>query len=226
MALRQPEREETARTPGTLGGEKKRAGGCLSQGTQAARLANRVILRLAGGLLICGFASMEFFLRRGKVARCVRPTATDRGTSILIVAAYVLALLAMASKVLPSVALSIVGAWAGVAIGVLGLALRIWAMRALGRFYTRTLVIAPDQPVVRQGPYRFVRHPGYLGSILIWVGAAASSGNLLSLAAVSALLAVAYAYRIVTEERMLIDALGKAYVEYRRHSWRLVPFVF
>ena len=186
-----------------------------------------MIPRLAGGLLIGGFASMEFFLRRGTAARRVRPTATDRGTSILIVAAYGLALVAMVfSRVLPSVALSMAAAWAGVAVGILGFALRIWAMRVLGRFYTRTLIIAPDQPVVREGPYRFVRHPGYLGSMLIWVGAAASSGNLLSLAAVSALLAVAYTYRIVMEERMLIDALGKPYVEYRRHSWRLLPFVF
>ena len=182
--------------------------------------------RLAGGLLICGFVSMELFLRRGTTARRVRPTATDRGTSILIVASYVLALVAMASRVLPSVALSEVGAWVGVAVGILGFALRIWAMRVLGRFYTRTLIIAPDQPVVRQGPYRLVRHPGYLGSTLIWVGAAASSGNLLCLAAVSSLLAVAYAYRIVMEEQMLIDALGKPYIEYRRHSWRIVPFVF
>jgi protein-S-isoprenylcysteine O-methyltransferase Ste14 len=40
------------------------------------------------------------------------------------------------------------------------------------------------------------------------------------------LLLVAYAYRIRTEERMLLDALGEPYAEYRRRSWRLVPFVF
>jgi protein-S-isoprenylcysteine O-methyltransferase Ste14 len=169
---------------------------------------------------------MEIFLRKGGVAKSVRPTATDRGTSALIVAAYALAVLAISSHILPSVAFSTAGAWIGVAIGVFGFICRIWAMRVLGRFYTRTLVTTPDQRVVRDGPYRLVRHPGYLGSMLVWVGAAASSGNLLSLLAVSALLALAYSYRIVIEERMLTDALGAAYVEYSRHSWRLVPFVF
>ena len=91
---------------------------------------------------------------------------------------------------------------------------------------TSTLVTSGDQSVVRHGPYRLVRHPGYLGSMLAWTGAAASSGNLLSLLAVLALLAIAYAHRIRTEERMLIDALGEPYAEYRRRSWRLLPFVF
>jgi protein-S-isoprenylcysteine O-methyltransferase Ste14 len=64
------------------------------------------------------------------------------------------------------------------------------------------------------------------GSLLIWVGASASTCNLSSLVVVGALLAGAYAYRIMLEERMLVGVLGDAYREYRRHSWRLVPFVF
>jgi protein-S-isoprenylcysteine O-methyltransferase Ste14 len=181
---------------------------------------------LVGGLLMGGFGAMELFLRRGKTAKSVRLTATDRGTTILIVAAYTLAVLAIASRVLPSVQLPEAVAWAGVGLGMLGFAIRVWAMRVLGRFYTRTLVTTADQRVVREGPYRLVRHPGYLGSMLVWTGAAASSGNLLSVLAVTALMTVAYAYRIRTEERMLIEALGEPYEEYRRRSWRLVPFVF
>jgi protein-S-isoprenylcysteine O-methyltransferase Ste14 len=180
--------------------------------------------QLAGGGLIFGFASMEV-LRRGRAAKNVRPAATDRGTSLLIMTAYMLAVLAISSRPLPGVGLSPTIAWVGVVVGIVGFGLRFWAMRVLGRFYTRTLVTTPDQRVVRDGPYRFVRHPGYLGSILIWEGAAASSRNLLSLVAVGVLLAIAYSYRIVTEERMLIEALGEPYLEYSRRSSRLVPFV-
>jgi len=116
--------------------------------------------------------------------------------------------------------------WIGVAIGAMGFAFRLWAMCVLGRFYTRTLVTTADQRVVRAGPYRLVRHPGYLGSMLVWIGAAMSSANLASVLAVAVLLTVAYAHRIRTEERMLIEALGEPYAEYCRKSWRLVPFVF
>ena len=173
-----------------------------------------------------GFAAMELFLRRGATAKKVRPTATDRGTTVFIVAAYALAVLAIATHVLPEVALPSAVAWTGVGIGVLGYVVRIWAMRVLGQFYTRTLVTTAEQRVVREGPYRFVRHPGYLGSMLVWIGAAAASVNLVSLLAVLVLLAVAYSYRIAVEERMLVESLGEAYAQYRRESWRLVPFVF
>jgi protein-S-isoprenylcysteine O-methyltransferase len=184
-----------------------------------------VVPQLAGGLLMGSFALMEL-LRRGDTAKKMRPSAVDRGTSALIVVAYALAVLAIATRALPLIALPASVAWGGVGVGVLGFALRVWSMRVLGRFYTRTLVTTGDQSVVRSGPYRLVRHPGYLGSILVWTGAATSSGNLLSVLAVVVLLAIAYTPRIRTEERMLLSALGEPYAEYRRRSWRLLPFVF
>jgi protein-S-isoprenylcysteine O-methyltransferase len=171
------------------------------------------------------FGAMEL-LRRGETAKNVRPTATDRGSSALIVSTYALAVLAISSHVLPSIELGRAVAWTGVGIGAVGFVLRIWAMRVLGQFYTRRLVTTAEQRVVQNGPYRLVRHPGYLGSLLVWMGASASSENLVCFAAVAGMLAVAYAYRIRTEERMLIGVLGKAYEEYRQRSWRLVPFVF
>jgi protein-S-isoprenylcysteine O-methyltransferase Ste14 len=180
---------------------------------------------LAGGFLMLGFAAMEL-LRKGETAKSVAATPADRGSSALIVVAYAIAVVAVSTRLLPSVGMGAVLAWVGVAVGLLGFALRIWAMRVLGEFYTRRLVTTAQQYVVEDGPYRRVRHPGYLGSLLVWTGAAASSGNLLCLGVVVVLLAVAYSYRIRTEEKMLVVALGAPYEEYRARSWRLVPFVF
>jgi protein-S-isoprenylcysteine O-methyltransferase Ste14 len=173
-----------------------------------------------------GFGAMELFLRKGETAKSVSPTPTDRGSSALIVTAYGVTVLAISTHLLPSIEMGRAVAWSGVGIGALGFALRIWARRVLGQFYTRRLVTTAEQRVVQEGPYRLVRHPGYLGSLLVWTGASASSGNLLCLAAVAGLLAVTYGYRIRTEERMLVGALGKPYEDYRRRSWRLLPFVF
>jgi protein-S-isoprenylcysteine O-methyltransferase len=181
--------------------------------------------RLAGAVLMGSFLAMEL-LRRGDAAKRLRPTAVDRGTSVLIIVAYACAVLAIATHVLPVIPMPGAVAWTGVGLGALGFALRTWSMRVLGRFYTRTLLTTGDQHVVRTGPYRLVRHPGYLGSILVWIGAAACSANLVSLMAVTAILAVAYAHRIRTEERLLVATLGEPYVAYRRESWRLLPFLF
>ena len=40
--------------------------------------------------------------------------------------------------------------------------LRIWIVRTLGPYWTTRIVTLPNAPLVRRGPYRFVRHPNYL----------------------------------------------------------------
>ena len=96
-------------------------------------------------------------------------------------------------------------------------------MDALGTSYTRTIRAHYEQALVDSGPYGVVRHPGYLASILIWVGFALTSRSPLVLALVSALMARAYRHRILAEERVLSrDVPG--YTAYRRRTFRLVPF--
>ncbi|WP_282608311.1 isoprenylcysteine carboxyl methyltransferase family protein [Pelagibius sp. Alg239-R121] len=44
--------------------------------------------------------------------------------------------------------------------------LRIWVLISLGRFWTTRIITLPDAPLIRKGPYRFLRHPNYLVVIL------------------------------------------------------------
>jgi protein-S-isoprenylcysteine O-methyltransferase Ste14 len=115
-------------------------------------------------------------------------------------------------------------AWIGVALGVLGLGLRLVAVLTLRDRYTRTLLVQKQHTIERRGPYRWVRHPGYLGSLLCLNGIALASGNLLTL--VTSLLATvaAYSYRIRVEDEMLIDSFGPPYAEYRLQVSALLPF--
>ena len=39
---------------------------------------------------------------------------------------------------------------------------RIWVLATLGRRWTTRIIVLPDAPLVRRGPYRFVNHPNYL----------------------------------------------------------------
>ena len=39
---------------------------------------------------------------------------------------------------------------------------RIWAIASLGRRWTTRIIVLPDAPLVRRGPYRFVNHPNYV----------------------------------------------------------------
>jgi protein-S-isoprenylcysteine O-methyltransferase Ste14 len=101
----------------------------------------------------------------------------------------------------------------------------VWSMRVLGRDYTRSLRTRTDQVVVDRGPYRRIRHPGYLGSILVWAGSRLAVNWIIAGFTVVGL-AVVYCYRISAEERMLEANLGEAYVAYKARTWRLVPFVW
>ena len=40
--------------------------------------------------------------------------------------------------------------------------LRVWVIRTLGPYWTTRVIMVPDAPLVRNGPYRFVRHPNYI----------------------------------------------------------------
>jgi protein-S-isoprenylcysteine O-methyltransferase len=116
-------------------------------------------------------------------------------------------------------------AWIGVSIGAIGLAIRIWSMRVLGRDYTRSLRARDDQAIVDRGPYGVVRHPGYLGSMLVWFGSRLALNWLVAIATAIALVAV-YAYRIRAEEQMLGEQFGEQYRAYQARTKRLVPFVW
>ena len=83
---------------------------------------------------------------------------------------------------------------------------------------------APVPTLMRTGPYGLVRHPVYLGwIILVWV-TPAMTGTRLVFAAVSTLyLAVAVLY----EERDLARLFGPGYADYKREvRWRMLPFVY
>jgi len=44
--------------------------------------------------------------------------------------------------------------------------LRLWTLLSLGRYWTARIIVVPHAPLVRRGPYRFIRHPNYLVVVL------------------------------------------------------------
>ena len=58
----------------------------------------------------------------------------------------------------------------GLILFALGLIIRWIAIIHLGRFFTVNVAIAHDHQLITTGPYRFVRHPSYTGTLLIFLG--------------------------------------------------------
>ena len=169
----------------------------------------------------------------GAVAQRVRAGAQkqDRGSMVvLIVGLYVGVLLNFA---LPGLFPGATITWnrpvlffIGLTLMVLGIILRQYAIRVLGRYFTRIVATRADQPVVQNGPYKFIRHPAYSGTLLTLLGIGLAMTNWASLAAILVCSFIGFFYRVLVEERALRTSLGQPYVEYMGRTKRFVPFVF
>ncbi len=115
---------------------------------------------------------------------------------------------------------------AGVLILAAGLAIRWSAILNLGSAFSANVAIREAQRVRTTGLYRFVRHPSYLGLVLIFFAIGVHSRNWISLAIVVALPTAALLYRIRVEEAALREAFGDEYIAYSRVTKRLVPGLY
>jgi methyltransferase len=97
------------------------------------------------------------------------------------------------------------GAWTAVGLGLLvvGELLRAWSMLSLGPRWTTRLVVLPQAPLVARGPYRFLRHPIYVGVSLVLLGFPLAFGLWGTALAVTALNGMAVARRIRREDEAL-----------------------
>jgi len=115
---------------------------------------------------------------------------------------------------------------AGLVLFVAGLALGWWAM-SVNTFFSRMVRIQEDRGhhVITSGPYRFVRHPGYLMAVVVWPGAALALGSWWTLIP-AFIIAALYVYRTAREDRTLHEEL-EGYTEYaKKVRYRLVPGIW
>ena len=115
--------------------------------------------------------------------------------------------------------------WLGVATLVVGCVLRVWPMFVLGRRFSGLVALQPDHELVTDGPYRWVRHPSYLGGMLGMLGWALVFRSSVGVVA-TVLGLIPLADRIHTEETLLASRFGGRYEDYRRRTWRLVPGLY
>jgi protein-S-isoprenylcysteine O-methyltransferase Ste14 len=114
----------------------------------------------------------------------------------------------------------------GIGLMFAGMALRLYSMALLGRYFTFEVAVHTDQPVIEAGPYRYIRHPSYTGALITITGLGLALGNWAGLIALLGCMAVAYGYRIPIEESALVAALGEPYKRYIRRTYRLIPYIF
>jgi len=120
--------------------------------------------------------------------------------------------------------------WQGVGLALVitwcGIALRLWSVATLGRFFRPIVHIQEGHQLVRTGPYRVLRHPAYTGLVVALFGLTLPLANVAAIVVVDALILMAVLFRIRVEERALLDGLGEQYAEYMARTHRLVPGIW
>lgn len=109
---------------------------------------------------------------------------------------------------------------------LLGLSLRVWTRLAIGGMYLGYLRVRVGHVLINEGPYRFVRHPGYTGFILMALGMAVGYSSLIGLLAVPVLLLPGLAYRMRVEERLLMEHFGEQYQLFFNRTKKLIPGIW
>jgi protein-S-isoprenylcysteine O-methyltransferase Ste14 len=181
-------------------------------------------------LVLAVWYSLEFrqYLRQ-RARHSVRGADSQNFWAALWVAAPTAVLtLVAAPSLVPGAEIGHAGALfvVGMAMLVTGAALRIWSFETLGRYFTFAVKVSPEQPVVTDGPYRLLRHPGYTGGLLGTIAIGLLYGNWVGLVTLAVVFTVIVVWRIVIEERALMAALDGRYGGYAAHHKRLIPLVW
>lgn len=115
--------------------------------------------------------------------------------------------------------------WLGVFLFAVGGALRLWPVFVLGERFSGLVAIQPGHTLVITGMYRFIRHPSYLGLLVIALGWGLAFRSGLG-ALLAALMVPPILARIRAEERLLREEFGTAYEAYCARTSRLIPGVY
>jgi len=108
----------------------------------------------------------------------------------------------------------------GLVLTSVGYFVFIWSVVVRGR-YAVSWQMPENQRLVTSGPYRYVRHPSYLGYFLMFFGLFFLWPNLFTL---FPLVAIPRYFRVTfEEERLLVRRFGDEYVEYQRKTGRFIP---
>jgi protein-S-isoprenylcysteine O-methyltransferase Ste14 len=115
----------------------------------------------------------------------------------------------------------------GVILFITGLTIRVQGKRTLGKYFSGDLRVLEDHEIVKDGMYRYVRHPLYLGFICLLLAVPLIFfHSLFGFVVMLVLVVPIFLNRIRNEETMLIKQFGDAYTEYMRTTKRLFPFIY
>jgi protein-S-isoprenylcysteine O-methyltransferase Ste14 len=114
----------------------------------------------------------------------------------------------------------------GVALIAIGLTIRIQSILTLKQYFIYSVAKISNHELIDTGLYKRIRHPGYLGQLIIFLGISTSLSNWLSIVLMMSPIIIGYIYRMNTEEKFMIMQMGEIYLNYIHRTKRLIPLIY
>jgi protein-S-isoprenylcysteine O-methyltransferase Ste14 len=113
----------------------------------------------------------------------------------------------------------------GVFLLVLGLGIVIDGRLTLGKYFSTEVRFLPGQKLVTTGLYRYIRHPLYLGQILLYTSIPLILSSLYGFV-IGLILIPLFLHRIGVEETAMKNMFGENYVAYSKQTKKLIPYIY
>jgi protein-S-isoprenylcysteine O-methyltransferase Ste14 len=109
---------------------------------------------------------------------------------------------------------------------IIGLIIRITSIMTLKKQFTYMVSKIENHELIEKGLYKSIRHPGYLGQLIIFTGTSTLLSNWLSVLLMIIPVFLGYYYRIIVEEKFMINQMGQKYIDYQKRTKRLIPKIY
>lgn len=114
----------------------------------------------------------------------------------------------------------------GMALVVIGFIIRVSSILTLKQYFTYSVAQVENQKIIDTGLYKFIRHPGYLGQLVIFLGISTSISNWLSILLMMVSVMIGYFYRIKVEDKLMTDQFGEDYHHYQDRTKKIIPLLY
>jgi len=177
----------------------------------------------------CIWCLSEIILNRLLRTKNTDKQKADKGTLYLI---WITIIICIALAVFISIAFNLpisensIIPYLGLVIIYAGIVFRMLVVRSLGKFFTVTVTIRQDHKLKKDGFYKYIRHPSYLASVMSFVGFGIALNNWFSLLLLPTSILFVFIIRIKVEEKVLIEEFGAKYLEYKKTTKSIIPFIY
>jgi protein-S-isoprenylcysteine O-methyltransferase Ste14 len=186
----------------------------------------KLILIIAFSIL---YGLFEIFISRRQQSKREISTSGDKGSvwllTISISIGYWLSFIMASTKV------GRIYHWniffvIGSFLALIGLIIRISSILTLKQQFTYTVTKIENHELIETGLYKKIRHPGYLGQLIIFLGISTCLSNWISILLMIVPVLLGYLNRIIVEEKFLVKHMGQKYLDYQTRTKRLIPAIY